>query len=119
MYPGAPPRSRARSATKLAEICPGDIDKFFFTLGGAEANENAIKLARLFTGRHKILVALPQLPRRDRRGAMHADRRLRGAGPTSRASSGVVRVIPDLPHSLRRDEGAAITPREPPATSRR
>src|SRR5262249_25625562 len=33
----------------------GDIDTFFFTNGGAEANENAIKIARLFTGRHKIL----------------------------------------------------------------
>ena len=40
---------------KLAEITPGDIDTFFFTNGGAEANENAIKLARFFTGRHKII----------------------------------------------------------------
>ena len=34
---------------------PGDLDKVFFTLGGAEAIENAIKLARHFTGRHKVL----------------------------------------------------------------
>ena len=47
--------ARARLGAKLAEITPGDIDVFFFTLGGAEANENAIKLARLYTGRHKIL----------------------------------------------------------------
>lgn len=46
---------RARLGAKLAEICPGDIDAFFFTNGGAEANENAIKIARWFTGRHKIL----------------------------------------------------------------
>ncbi|MQA29858.1 MAG: aminotransferase class III-fold pyridoxal phosphate-dependent enzyme [Luteitalea sp.] len=46
---------RARLGEKLARITPGDIDVFFFTNGGAEANENAIKLARLFTGRHKIL----------------------------------------------------------------
>ena len=46
---------RARLGAKLAEITPGDIDVFFFTNGGAEANENAIKLARAFTGRHKIL----------------------------------------------------------------
>ncbi len=45
---------RARLGAKLAEITPGDIDTFFFTNGGAEANENAIKLARFFTGRHKI-----------------------------------------------------------------
>src|SRR6202040_2233416 len=46
---------RARLGAKLAELCPGDIDTFFFTNGGAEANENAIKLARFFTGRQKIL----------------------------------------------------------------
>jgi taurine---2-oxoglutarate transaminase len=46
---------RARLGAKLAEITPGDIDTFFFTNGGAEANENAIKLARLYTGRHKVL----------------------------------------------------------------
>jgi taurine--2-oxoglutarate transaminase len=46
---------RARLGAKLAEITPGDIDTFFFTNGGAEANENAIKIARFVTGRHKIL----------------------------------------------------------------
>src|SRR5258705_3292281 len=46
---------RARLGAKLAEILPGDMDKVFFTLGGAEAVENAIKLARHATGRHKIL----------------------------------------------------------------
>jgi taurine--2-oxoglutarate transaminase len=46
---------RARLGAKLAEILPGDLDKVFLTLGGAEAIENAIKLARGFTGRHKIL----------------------------------------------------------------
>jgi taurine--2-oxoglutarate transaminase len=47
--------ARARLGEKLASITPGDIDVFFFTNGGAEANENAIRIARLFTGRHKIL----------------------------------------------------------------
>src|SRR5437762_12704701 len=46
---------RARLGVKLAEITPGDIDTFFFTNGGAEANENAIRIARLVTGRHKII----------------------------------------------------------------
>src|SRR5467141_4770599 len=45
---------RARLSVKLAEITPGDIDAFFFTNGGAEANENAIRIARIFSGRHKI-----------------------------------------------------------------
>jgi taurine--2-oxoglutarate transaminase len=39
----------------LAEITPGDLKKAFFTLGGADAIENAIKIARLFTGRQKIV----------------------------------------------------------------
>jgi len=47
--------ARARLGAKLAQITPGDIDTFFFTNGGAEANENAIKIARFFTGRHKII----------------------------------------------------------------
>ena len=47
--------ARAKLGAKLASIAPGDIDVFFFTLGGAEANENAIKIARSYTGRHKIL----------------------------------------------------------------
>ena len=46
---------RARLGAKLAEITPGDIDVFFFTNGGAEANENAFKIARAVTGRQKIL----------------------------------------------------------------
>jgi taurine--2-oxoglutarate transaminase len=45
---------RGRLAAKLAEITPGDIDVFFFTNGGADSDENAIRIARLFTGRQKI-----------------------------------------------------------------
>jgi len=46
---------RGKLGKKLAQISPGNLSKTFFTLGGAEAIENAIKLARLYTGRHKIL----------------------------------------------------------------
>jgi taurine---2-oxoglutarate transaminase len=46
---------RARLGVKLAELMPGDIEKSFFTLGGAEANENAIRIAKAVTGRNKIL----------------------------------------------------------------
>jgi taurine--2-oxoglutarate transaminase len=46
---------RALLGRKLAELWPGDIEKSFFTLGGAEANENAVKMARLYTGRFKVL----------------------------------------------------------------
>ena len=40
---------------RLAELTPGDLTRTLFTNGGAEGNENAIKMARLFTGRHKII----------------------------------------------------------------
>src|SRR5574341_1451803 len=46
---------RARLGAKLAEVTPGDIECFFFTNGGAEANENAIRIARAVTGRSKVL----------------------------------------------------------------
>ena len=46
---------RARLGEKLSSLLPGDLDKVFFTLGGAEAIENAIKIARQYTGRYKIL----------------------------------------------------------------
>jgi taurine--2-oxoglutarate transaminase len=48
-------RPRAQLGKLLAEVTPGDLNRFLFTLGGADANENAIKLARAYTGRHKIL----------------------------------------------------------------
>jgi taurine--2-oxoglutarate transaminase len=48
-------RPRAQLGQLLSEITPGDLDTFLFTLGGADANENAVKLARAYTGRHKIL----------------------------------------------------------------
>ena len=46
---------RAVLGRTLAELYPGDLSKTFFTLGGAEANENAMKIAKLYTGRQKIL----------------------------------------------------------------
>jgi taurine--2-oxoglutarate transaminase len=53
--PGMATRPRALLGKLLAEVTPGDLNRFFYTLGGAEANENAVKLARAYTGRHKIL----------------------------------------------------------------
>ena len=55
VMPGFVTEVRARLGAKMAQIMPGDLDKVFFTLGGAEAIENAIKLARHHTGRHKVL----------------------------------------------------------------
>lgn len=56
-YAGPPMTTKPRAilGQLLSEITPGDLNYFLFTLGGADANENAIKLARAYTGRHKIL----------------------------------------------------------------
>ncbi len=46
---------RARVAEKLLEVMPSGLDKFFFTTSGTEANEAAFKIARAYTGKHKII----------------------------------------------------------------
>ena len=46
---------RGRLGELLSELTPGDLNKFFFTLGGAEANENALRMARMVTGRQKVM----------------------------------------------------------------
>ena len=53
--PSCVTKIRGELGKKLAEICGGNLNKAFFTLCGASSIENAIKLARLYTGRHKIL----------------------------------------------------------------
>lgn len=53
--PSCVTKARGDLGKKLAEIAPGNLTKTLFTTGGAEAIENAIKLARLYTGRHKII----------------------------------------------------------------
>ncbi len=53
--PGMATRPRALLGKLLSEITPKGLDRFLFTLGGADANENAVKLARAATNRYKIL----------------------------------------------------------------
>ena len=57
LAPGFAHDMRSEAARMLAERAPGDLDHVFFTNGGAEANENAIRMARIHTGRHKVLSA--------------------------------------------------------------
>ena len=53
--PGFANATRSEAARLIAERAPGDLDMVFFTNGGAEANENAVRMARLHTGRNKVL----------------------------------------------------------------
>jgi taurine--2-oxoglutarate transaminase len=54
-HPGNAHEPKGELGRLISEIAPGDLNKVFFTLGGADANENAVKMARLYTGRNKIL----------------------------------------------------------------
>ena len=57
LAPGFANDVRAEAARLIAEVAPEGLDKVFFTNGGADANENAVRMARLHTGRHKVLAA--------------------------------------------------------------
>ena len=52
--PGCAIDVRSQVAEMIIDVAPDNMGKVFFTLGGAEANENAIKIAKMVTGRHKI-----------------------------------------------------------------
>ena len=88
---------RARLGKRLAALVPGDINTFFFTNGGAEANENAVKAARLCTGRHKILSRY-----RSYHGATHAGMMMTG-DPRRLANEpgapGFIRVMDPIPYN--------------------
>jgi len=55
IHPGIACTARVELARDLAQLTPGDLNRFFFTLGGADANENALKFARAYTGKSKVL----------------------------------------------------------------
>jgi taurine--2-oxoglutarate transaminase len=107
-YPQAATYVRARLGKLLAEVIPGDLNTFFFTLGGAEANENAIRAARLYTGRFKILSRY-----RSYHGATNLTLQLTGdprRWPSEPGSPGVIRVLDPEPYrfSFGRDEAEKV-----------
>ena len=55
MGPGYGVESRAKLAKMIVDLMPDNMGKIFFTNGGADANENAIKMARMYTGRYKVM----------------------------------------------------------------
>jgi taurine--2-oxoglutarate transaminase len=96
VWPQSATAVRARLGKLLADITPGDINTFFFTLGGAEANENAIRLARLFSGKQKILSRY-----RSYHGATNLTMQLTGDPrrlPNEPGGPGFVRVMDPNPY---------------------
>ena len=67
VFPEPPPKYGHGFPKSWRAWSRASINTFFYTLGGAEANENALKAARYYTGRHKILQSLPLIPRRHER----------------------------------------------------
>jgi taurine--2-oxoglutarate transaminase len=96
--PSCVTKVRGELGKKLAEICPGDLNKAFFTLCGASSIENAIKLARLYTGRHKILTRY-QSYHGATSGAMSASGDPRRIAVDSQQAPNFVHF--DLPYSYR------------------
>lgn len=96
VYPQTATQVRARLGKLLAQIVPG-MESFFFTLGGAEANENAIRAARLFTGRQKILARY-----RSYHGGTNLTMQLTGdprRWPNEPGGPGIVHVMDPQPYN--------------------
>ena len=97
-------RVRAEIGPKLAQYMPGDLKKFFFTLGGSEANENAIKFAKFFTKRNKLIAR-----HRSYHGATQGSVSLTGdprRWPNEPSLPGVIRIFDPFKYrSLKYREG--------------
>ncbi len=102
--PSCATKVRGELGKKLAEICPGDLNKAFFTLCGATSIENAIKLARLYTGRHKVLTRY-QSYHGSSYGAMSASGDPRRLPMDAQQSPNFVHF--DLPYAYRYEHGEA------------
>lgn len=88
--------ARSEAARLIAELTPGDLNKIFFTNGGADANEHAIRMARLHTGKHKVLAAY-----RSYHGGTHLAVNVTGDPrrvASDHATDGVVHFFPPYPY---------------------
>lgn len=89
--PGVAYETRSLLGKALAQVTPGDLKRFFFTLGGADANENAVKIARAYTKKWKIITRY-----RSYHGATYGAIALTGdprRPPVEPVMPGVVRVF--------------------------
>ena len=107
---------RGEAARKITDHAPEGMNKVFFTNGGADANENAMRMARLHTGRDKIISPLPLVPRqhrigrrRHRRLAPHPQRIRSRPRARLRALRVPLRILVGLPRT--RSRACAAPPR--------
>lgn len=106
--PGWSTEPRARLSEKLAEITPGSLKKTFYSTSGTEANEAAFKIARSYTGRHKILSRY-----RSYHGATAAS--LSASGDPRRVAQGP-EIQPEVPGMIKGPDpyayGSSLDPEE-------
>lgn len=99
--------SRAEAAAAIAELAPAGMNKIFFTNGGAEGNENAIRMARQHTGRHKVMAAY-----RSYHGATHGAIALTGESRRWGSEPSIPGVVHFWGPYLYRSEFGASTEQE-------
>jgi taurine---2-oxoglutarate transaminase len=88
--------ARSEAARLVADLAPGDLDRVFFTNAGADAVEHAVRMARLHTGRPKVLSAYRAYHGgTDLAMALTADPR---RNPIDQAKAGVVHFLPAYPY---------------------
>ena len=88
--------ARSEAARLIAKHTPGDLDKIFFTNGGADAVEHAVRMARLHTGKHKVLSAY-----RSYHGGTHLAVNITGDPrrfASDSGSDGIVHFFPAYPY---------------------
>ncbi len=106
--PGWSTEPRAKLSEKLAEITPGSLKKTFYSTSGTEANEVAFKIARAYTGNHKILSRY-----RSYHGATAAS--LSASGDPRRVAQGPD-IQPDVPGMIKGPDpyayGSSLDPDE-------
>ena len=88
--------TRDEAARMIVERAPGDMAKVFFTNGGAEATENALRMARQHTGRHKVMAHY-----RSYHGSTHGSIAMTGdprRWPSEPSISGVIRFLGPYPY---------------------
>ncbi|MFO0750694.1 MAG: aminotransferase class III-fold pyridoxal phosphate-dependent enzyme [Myxococcota bacterium] len=109
-HPQSATAVRARVGKLFADITPDPINTFFFTLGGAEANENAVRAAKLFTGRQKIIVR-----HRAYHGSTNLTLNMTGdprRWPNEPAAPGIIRVMDPQPYKYSFGKDAAEAARQ-------
>jgi len=99
--------ARSEAARLISEVAPGDLSHVFFTNGGAEANEHAIRMARLTTGRHKVFAQY-----RSYHGATHGAITLTGDPRRWGSEPGTPGVVRFFGPYLYRSPFYATTPQE-------